>query len=87
MDQVDRSPNADLPDDDSTNVARAVERDFTMCRRAVERDFTDLIAIFDRQLANLPIEDATARRHIAAARTAARRGLKLSRELLAKFRS
>jgi hypothetical protein len=74
MDQVDRSPNADLPDDDSTNVARAVER-----------DFTDLIAIFDRQLANLPIEDATARRHIAAARTAARRGLKLSRELLAKL--
>jgi len=74
MDQVDRSPSPDLHDDDSTLVARSVER-----------DFAGLIAIFDRQLANLPTDDRAARRHIIAARTAAQRGLKLSRDLLSRL--
>jgi hypothetical protein len=74
MDKLKGSSNAGLKDDAATEVARSVER-----------DFTDLVAIFDLQLDSLPSGDGVTRQHVAAARSAAERGLKLSRELISKL--
>jgi hypothetical protein len=75
MDKLKGSSNAGLKDDAATDVARSVER-----------DFTDLVAIFDRQLDGLPSGDSVTRRHVVAARSAAERGLRLSRKLISKLR-
>jgi hypothetical protein len=48
----------------------------------MHRDFTDLIAIFDRQVSSLPAYDSRARAHVARARAAAERGLRLSQDLI-----
>ena len=54
---------------------------------AIERDFADLLAVFDRQLASLPPTDADVRQHVAAARSAAERGLELSRKIVSGLQS
>lgn len=72
MDKVDRSSFASAEvQDGSAAVARSVER-----------DFNELIAIFEGQLAKLDGSENVTRRHIAAAKAAAERGLKLSKELI-----
>jgi len=50
--------------------------------KAVQRDFEDLVALFDRQLASLPASDSQARLHVDSAKSAAARGLHLSRKLI-----
>ena len=74
MDRPDRSSIIDLRDDRAAKVARTVEQ-----------DFADLVNIFERQLDILPREDAATRRHVTAARRAAQRGLKLSRDLISRL--
>ena len=49
---------------------------------AVQRDFENLIAMFDRQLDGLPANDSQARAHLARAKSAAERGLRLSQKLI-----
>lgn len=77
MDKLGRSSGAsgDVQADSSEAVARRIER-----------DFNDLVAIFERQLQVLSEGDHISKRHIGAARAAARRGLQLSRELLNQLR-
>ena len=48
---------------------------------SIEADFSDLITILDRQLASLPDTETQARLHVAQARAAAERGLRVSQEL------
>src|SRR5690349_11366212 len=62
MDKFDRSSNVGLKDEAASEVALSVER-----------DFTNLIAIFDRQLDSIPLNDSVTRRHVTAARGAAER--------------
>jgi hypothetical protein len=50
--------------------------------RSVRRDFVDLVAIFDQQLSTSPRSDRQGRFHLAKARAAAERGLRLSQELI-----
>lgn len=76
MDKLGRSSGAsgDVQADNSEAVARRIER-----------DFNNLLAIFERQLQESE-GDQLSKRHIGAARAAARRGLQLSRELLRQLR-
>jgi len=62
--------NSECDDDDSIAVAESVRR-----------DFRELLAMLDRQLANVGETDARALSHFLEAKAAAERGLKLS-ELL-----
>jgi hypothetical protein len=48
----------------------------------IQADFIDLLDIFDTQLAGLSDADGVMRSHIAEARSAAARGLQLSRQLI-----
>jgi hypothetical protein len=50
---------------------------------SLQSDFTDLIEIFDRHLKRVPAGDGQARLHIAKARAAAERGLRLSHQIIA----
>ena len=50
---------------------------------SLRNDFSGLIEIFDRHLARLPAGDGRARLHIAQAKAAAERGLRLSHQLIA----
>lgn len=77
MDKLDRSSiaSADVQIEGAEQVAMSVER-----------DFGELVAIFSRQLASVPDDDCATRRHIKAARSAAERGLRLSRELIETLR-
>ena len=62
------------------------EDDPARVAESVQRDFSDLIRIFERSLASLPATDSEARAHVAKAKAAAERGLKLSRELIEVLR-
>jgi hypothetical protein len=72
---MDRHPSHS-PKDDSEFVARSIHA-----------DFNDLVAVFDRQLSELPEADTNMRPHIVEARSAAARGLLLSRKLVEVLRS
>ena len=76
MSKFDGSSSAGLKDEVTAEVARAVER-----------GFSELVAIFDRQLADLPPAEAVTRDHVNAAKDAAERGRLLSRELIANLSS
>ena len=56
--------------------------DAPLTAESLQTDFNGLIAIFDRHLAALSPDDNQARKHIAQAKAAAERGLRLSRELI-----
>lgn len=56
--------------------------DAPLTAESLRNDFNGLIEIFDRHLAALSPDDGQARRHIAQAKAAAERGLRLSRELI-----
>jgi len=53
----------------------------------VRRDFTALLRVLDEQLARLPTNEGDRRSHIAEARIAAERGLKLSEKLIDMLRA
>ena len=48
---------------------------------SIKADFSDLILILERQLASLPADETQARQHLAQAKAAAERGLRVSHEL------
>jgi hypothetical protein len=50
---------------------------------SLRSDFSGLIEIFDRHLKRVPADDGQARSHIAQAKAAAERGLRLSHQLMA----
>jgi hypothetical protein len=50
---------------------------------SLRSDFSGLIEIFDRHLMRVPSGDGQARLHIAQAKAAAERGLRLSHQLIA----
>jgi hypothetical protein len=50
--------------------------------KMVQRDFTALLRVLDKQLASLSAGESDRRSHIAEARIAAKRGLKLSEQLI-----
>ena len=56
--------------------------DAAVAAQSVLTDFSELVAMLDRQLANLADADAVTRSHVVGARAAAERGLKLSKQLV-----
>ena len=63
-----------------------IQDDAPLAAQSVQSDFRALIEIFDSHLAALADGDVQARIHIAEARAAAERGLRLSKELIALMR-
>ena len=73
MDRYSRSAFAKIEDENEDGVASAAE--------SVCSDFAELIQVFDQQLARLSDASKRERAHIADARAAAERGLRLSQQL------
>jgi hypothetical protein len=61
--------------------------DVSIAAESVRSDFGELVALFNRHLDALSHHDSEARRHIAEARAAAERGLRLSNELVALMKT
>lgn len=61
--------------------------DATMAAESVLTDFSELVAMLDRQLANVGDLDGRARSHMLEAKAAAERGLTLSRQLVGLLRT
>jgi hypothetical protein len=62
------------------------ETDDTQLAHSVCRDLSELVALFDRQLGSLPVAACETRSHLAKAKAAAERGLRLSRDLIQALR-
>ena len=69
--------------DPASAATKVADSEATRVAQSVSRDFADLIAVFERELRNLPDSDDPARWHLAKAKSAAERGLKLSQDLIA----
>lgn len=61
--------------------------DAAIAAESVLTDFSELVAMLDRQLQNVGELDGRARSHMAEAKAAAERGLKLSRQLVGLLRT
>jgi hypothetical protein len=57
--------------------------DASLSAEMLRSDFSGLVEIFDRHLHALCAEDGQARMHVAKAKAAAERGLRLSHDLIA----
>ena len=57
--------------------------DPSVTANSLRSDFSGLIEIFERHLKKVPADDGQARLHIAQAKAAAERGLRLSHQLIA----
>lgn len=69
--------------DNARAATKVADTEVTRVAQSVSRDFADLIAVFERELCNLPGSDHPARWHLAKAKAAAERGLELSQDLIA----
>ena len=69
--------------DSARTATKVADMESTRVAQSVSRDFADLIAVFERELCNLPDSDDPARWHLAKAKAAAERGLQLSQGLIA----
>ena len=66
---------------------KRIEGDAFLAAESVRRDFSELVALFDWHLDSLAQDDTQARMYISSAREAARRGLRLTSDLVSVIKA
>ena len=66
----------------ATAATKCADTEVSRVAQSVRRDFADLVAIVEQQMCGLSDSECLARSHLAKAKEAAARGLKLSQDLI-----